>query len=350
MANKPGSSIAYLVVITSVFVLLGIAFILNSKISAPTGKSGKDNFVYHKIQMGTIVEITVMDGDEELYDTAVGKAFRRVSDLEKLFSSYRPLSDVTRISQGAGKEPVTVSADVVGITLKAIRVAELTDGAFDPTIGSLASQWGFSGENGYVPTTDEIAEALPMVDYRKIKVDKEASTVELTERGVAINLGGIAKGYIIGEAVKVLKKRGVRRAIIKAGGDMFAFNSTGEERTPFKIGIRDPRGKEDDLVGEAYLDEGAVATSGDYERFFMKNGKRYHHILDPETGFPAMGARSATVITDDPTLADALSTSVFVLGPKKGMELIEGLDGVEGLIVGADGKITESTGFKGKIF
>lgn len=349
MAKKSGSSITYLLVISSVFVLLAIGLLLNGKTTGPPGNADKDNFVYRKLQMGTIVEITVMDGDEELYDVAVSRAFRKIGDLEKLFSSYQPLSDVTRISTGAGRGPVTVSAEVVGVTLKAIQVAKLTDGAFDPTIGSLAGLWGFSGEKGSVPTSKEIAEALPRVDYKKIMIDKEASTVELTGKGTAFNLGGIAKGYIVGEAVKVLQGRGVTRAIIKAGGDMFAFNSTGREDTPFKIGIRDPRGEQDDILGEAYLSKGAVATSGDYERFFMVDNRRYHHILDPKTGFPAMATRSATVITEDPTMADALSTSVFVLGPYKGMELIESLAGVEGLIVAANGKITESTGFKGKI-
>ncbi|MBE9528338.1 MAG: FAD:protein FMN transferase [Proteobacteria bacterium] len=350
MPKKPGSSIVYLIIVISVFVLLGLGFMLNSKPSDTSAPLGTDNFVYRKLQMGTLVEITVMDGDPEAFDTATGKAYRKISELEKLFSSYTPLSDVSQISLGAGRGPIPADPRVVTVALKAKQVSVLSGGAFDPTIGSLAGLWGFSGEKGYVPTAEELAEALPRVDFNKIVIDKEASTIELTERRVAFNLGGIAKGYIIGEAVKVLQARGVTRAIIKAGGDMFAFNITGKETRPFKIGIRDPRGTETELIGEVYLGGGAVATSGDYERFFMHGGVRYHHILDPKTGLPAMKTRSATVVTQDPTLADALSTSVFVLGPVKGMELIESMDGVEGVVVGPDGKITTSSGFEGKIF
>jgi thiamine biosynthesis lipoprotein len=348
MPKKNGSSIVYLIIVSSVFVLLGLAFMLNSKPTDPS--TGTDSVVYRKIQMGTLVEITVMDGNTEAFDIATGKAYRKISELEKLFSSYQPLSNVSQISLGAGKGPVSADSRVVEVALIAKHVAELSGGAFDPTIGSLAGLWGFSGEKGYVPTAKELAEMLPRVDFNKIIINEEASTIELTERGVAFNMGGIAKGYIIGEAVKVLQEQGVTRAIIKAGGDLFAYNLTGKERRPFKIGIRDPRGTETELIGEVYLGSGAVATSGDYERFFMLDSVRYHHILDPKTGLPAMKSRSATIVTTDPTLADALSTSVFVLGPVKGMELIESMEKVEGVVVGPNGKITTSSGFKGKIF
>ncbi len=359
MTRKRGSTTAFIVVVAAVFAILVIAFVFNSKISAPlspantpagSGFKNTDSHIYRKLQMGTLVEITVLGGDKERFDKAIGRAFRKIHELENLFSSYEPPSDVSRISGGAGQGPVTVSADVVQVALKAKEVAKLTDGAFDPTIGSLAGLWGYSGEKGIVPTLEELKKVLPHVNYKKILIDKEASTVELADPGVAFNLGGIAKGYIIGQAVEVLKKYGITRAIIKAGGDMFTFNVSGKKKRPFKIGIRDPRGAETDIIGEVYLTNGAVATSGDYERFFMVDGKRYHHILNPKTGMPAMKTRSATVVTIDPTLADALSTGVFVLGPAKGMALIERLEGVEGVIVSANGKITTSSGFKGKIY
>ncbi len=146
-----------------------------------------------------------------------------------------------------------------------------------------------------------------------------------------------------------MKAHGVERAIIKAGGDMFAFYATGAEPSPFIIGIQDPRDS-NRLLGEIHFNEGAVATSGDYERFFIKDGVRYHHILDPATGYPAKRSRSVTIAAENPTLADALSTSVFVMGAVSGMELIESLDGVEGLIVDSDGRILKSSGFEGKVF
>ena len=163
---------------------------------------------------------------------------------------------------------------------------------------------------------------------------------------MVLNLGGVAKGYIVKKAFEALEKEGVERAIIRAGGDMAVFGADAD--TPFIIGIQHPRKKK--LLGEAHVYDGAVSTSGDYERFFMKEGKRYHHILDPKTGWPAKGTRSVTIIAKDHTLADGLSTAVFVLGPEKGMALVESLESVEGVIVDENGVVTRSSGFKGKIF
>jgi thiamine biosynthesis lipoprotein len=350
-SNKPINYVAYAVVVLIVMVILAVPFVYKKR-------TVRESVTYTKLQMGTIVEITIMGGDPDRFDKAAKKAFREIKRLEGLMSSYKPLSDVSRISASAGVEPVVVSPEVLEVTQKAIEVAELTGGALDPTIGSLASLWGFSGESGEVPDKADVEKVLPLVDYRNIVVDKDASTVFLKKRATAFNLGGIAKGYIVGQAVGVLRLYGVTRAIIKAGGDMFALNAPGllgagraggaGGPEPFRIGIKHPREKEK-LLGEAYLENGAVATSGDYERFFESDGVMYHHILDPETGYPARRSRSATVMTLDPTLADALSTSVFVLGPVEGMRLVESLPGVEALIVDSEGKITRSSGFKGKV-
>lgn len=335
------SYIAYITVVLIVVLILAVPFIREKN-------HVNESVTYSRLQMGTIVEITIMGGVDARFDMAAEKAFEEIKRLEGIFSSYSPSSDVSRISANAGEEPVKVSSEVIDVTLKAIEIAGLTDGAFDPTIGSLAGLWGFSGESGVVPGKTEVNKVLPLVNYRDIDVDREQSTIRLKKRQTAFNLGGIAKGYIVGQAVGVLRVYGVKRAIIKAGGDMFALGTKGSGVAPFRIGIKHPR-DENKLLGEAFLDSGAVATSGDYERFFEKDGVRYHHILDPKTGFPARGARSVTVVTEDPTLADALSTSIFVMGPAKGMKLVEGFDGVEALIVDADGKITKSSGFKGRI-
>jgi len=168
----------------------------------------------------------------------------------------------------------------------------------------------------------------------------------LEKEGMAINLGGVAKGYIVSKAAAAMEKSGVTRAIIHAGGDMTVFQK--DTKKPFTIGIQHPREKK--LLGEAFVYNGAIATSGDYERFFIKDGVRYHHILDPKTGFPSRGTQGVTLIAKDPTVGDALSTAVFVLGPEKGMALIEKLDGVEGVIVGEDGSVRVSSGFEGKIY
>lgn len=331
--------ISYAIVTLTVAVLLALPLYL---------KRARESVTYTKMLMGTVLQITLADGDAKRFDIAAEKAFDEIKRLEALFSSYMPDSDVSRISSSAGNAPVNVSPEVITVLRSAVKVAVLSNGAFDPTVGALGKVWGYSGEKRYVPTKEEVGGVLPLVDYRGIIIDGSSMKAGLRKKGMVINLGGIAKGYIVSRAVEALKREGVERGIIHAGGDMVVFQKKGAGQSPFKIGIQHPREKR--LLGEVEIYNGAVSTSGDYERYFIKDGVRYHHILDPSTGFPADRCRSVTIIAEDPTMADALSTAVFVLGPEKGMALIEGLDGVEGVIVDSNGKVTASTGFKGRIF
>lgn len=331
--------LAYAVVTLTVAVLLALPIYL---------KRGRESVTYTKMLMGTVLQITLTGGDAKRFDIAAEKAFDEIKRLEALFSSYMPDSDVSRISASAGDGPVIVSPEVITVLKSAVKAAELSNGAFDPTVGALGGVWGYSGERRYVPSKEEVGRVLSLVDYRGIIIDGSTMKAGLRKKGMVINLGGIAKGYIVSRAVEVLQREGVERGIIHAGGDMVVFQKKGAGQKAFKIGIQHPREKR--LLGEVDLYNGAVSTSGDYERYFVKDGVRYHHILDPSTGFPADGCRSVTIITEDPTMADALSTAIFVLGPEKGMALIQGLDGVEGVIVDSNGKVTTSKGFKGRIF
>lgn len=302
--------------------------------------------VYTRPAMGTVVELRLMEGDRVRFDEAARAAFKEIERLEALFSSYRPDSDISRVNRNAGKGALGVSTEVFEVTKEAVRVARLSGGAFDPTIGALGRAWGPSGEKGTVPSKGEMEELLPLVDYSGVIIDENARKVGLARAGMALNLGGVAKGFIAGEAVRTLKANGVTRGVVHAGGDMVVFQE-GRQK-PFTIGVQHPREKR--LLGEAYIHSGAVPTSGDYERYFEKDGVRYHHILDPRTGFPARGVQSVTLAADDPTTADALATAVFVMGPERGMELIERLDGVEGVIVDDKGAVKTSGGFQGKIY
>lgn len=343
MARRPGkrsaSPIAYILVAAVVFIIIAVPFLLKEK---------RESVVYTRPLMGTIVELTLMDGMRSGFDQAAEAGFSEIKRLERLLSSYDPASDVSRISASAGKGPVLVSSEVVEVMEKALEIAELSNGAFDPTVGSLASVWGYSGESGTVPSEEEVKKLLALVDYHRISVNPEASTVTLEKSGLVLNLGGVAKGYIVGKAIEKLTEKGVNRGIVKAGGDLTVFQVTWPGK-PFIIGIKHPR-KPEKLIGEAHVLRGAVTTSGDYERFFMKDGVRYHHILDPKTGYPARGTRSVTIIAESSTYADALSTAVFVMGPEAGMELVEKLPGVEAVIVDSEGNISRSHGFRGFLY
>ena len=324
----------YVLVTSSVVVLLIVA---SSRYKADEGEES-----YSKLLMGTVVELTLSGPGGVDYDLAAFEAFAEIERLEAIFSSYRPTSEVSKISRSAGKGPVTVSPEVASVVETAIRIAKLSSGAFDPTIGALGEHWSFSGggDKG-VPTKERVEELLKLVDYTKITVTGNA--VGIGEPGMKLNLGGIAKGYIVGRAVEKLKEHGVERMIVKAGGDMFV--SSNDSGAPFEIGITHPR-EQGRLLGRLQVIRGAITTSGDYERFFIKDNVRYHHILDTETGYPARRSISATITSEDPTLADALSTALFVMGPGEGMEMIESLEGVEGVVVDPGGALHVSSGLR----
>jgi thiamine biosynthesis lipoprotein len=316
-------------------------------ILAISGRRNPDKeYSYSKVLMGTVVELT-LTGDGELsephFARAARSAFTEIERLESIFSSYKPKSDVSRISDSAGKGPVKVSPEVVEVVRVALKISKLSEGAFDPTVGSLIEVWSFSGEVKEIPTKARVEELKKLVDYTRIFIENDS--VGIRGARTKMNLGGIAKGYIVGKAVDKLREFGVKRVIVKAGGDMFVFSE--ETTKPFEIGISHPREK-GRLLGKLKLQGGAIATSGDYERFFIKDNVRYHHILDPRTGFPALRSISATVTSVDPTLADALSTALFVMGAVEGLKMIEALDNVEGVVVRADGKLFMSSGLKGQ--
>ncbi len=326
----------HLKIFFAAFVISSIAFL----ILIPYVKNRKNPVSYDRVLMGTVVEITLKKDDPE----AAEAAFKEIERLEKSLSHYKGDSDVSKINQNAGKGPVKVSSEVIDVVEAAVKIAKLSNGAFDPTVGSFRV-WDFSKESGRVPSKKEIQEKLPLVDYKAITLDKEKHLVGLKKKGMALDLGGVAKGYIVGKAMEALKTRGPSFAIIRAGGDMMVYDKN-DSVEPFTIGIQHPRIK-DRLIAKLKIRNGAISTSGDYERFFIKNGVRYHHIIDPKTGFPADKTQSVTIVSQDPTLADALSTAIFVMGPEKGMELVKKLDGVEAVIIDAKAHVSISKGLEG---
>ena len=325
------------------YPLISISVILLIVIPILIKKSGELT-TYTRILMGTSVEITLKDDNEE----AAGKAFDEIARLEGIFSSYDPGSSVSQITSTAGKGWVSVPPEVIEVLDIALNISRLSDGAFDPTFGALGKLWDFSpgteGTEKDIPTKKAIKRRLPLVNYEAVKMGRVRSVVMLDKKGMTLNLGGVAKGYIVGRAFDKLREQGVTWAIVKAGGEITSFSEDGEL---FQVGVQDPRNKEK-IIGTLSVPGGAVSTSGDYERFFIKDDVRYHHILDTKTGYPARGLMAVTIVSQDPPLADALSTAVFVMGLDEGMKLIEELDNVEGLIVDAFGDITLSSGLKDK--
>lgn len=294
--------------------------------------------------MGTTVEITVVAGNEAAADEAMTAAFNEIRRLEEIMSTYIPLSDISRVNAAAGLYPVKAHKDLILAVKKALEFADMSGGAFNIAMGPAIDLWNVTGSNR-IPSHQELAAIRPLIDYKNIIVDEKAGTIFLKDKGMKINLGGIGKGFATGYAYNVLTRHGIKSGIIAVAGDLKVFGKRPDDSL-WNIGITHPR-KKDSIIARVHLTDMAISTSGDYERFFIKNGIRYHHILSPETLQPARGNQSVSIIAKDSATADALSTAIFALGPEKGLKLIEALPEAEGVIVRDDGRIEMSSGLKG---
>ena len=299
--------------------------------------------------MGTDVQVTVSTVDEARAGTAIAAVFREFDRLDAMMSVWRDGSDVLRINAAAGGHPVAVSPETREVLRIAREVSDETAGTFDVTFGALSGLWKFDyqDKDDSVPDPREIAARLPLINYRDVVIDDGAGTVGLRRKGMRINLGGIGKGYAVDRAVDIMRRSGLRDFMIQAGGDMYVAGRRGDR--PWRLGIRDPRGPADRIFAALDLTDGTFSTSGDYERFFMKDGRRYHHIIDLRTGQPARLSRSVTLVTDRAVIADALAKGVFILGPDAGMALIERTPGIQGVIVGAKNEVSISSGLKNRL-
>jgi len=297
------------------------------------------------LAMGSELHLTAWSDDPLKTGAVFEDVFHDFDRLDGLMSVWKDGSDVLRLNAAAGDHPVPVSADTLQALQAARQVSEWTGGKFDVTFGALSDLWKFDqDQDDRIPDPAEIRRRLPLIDYRKLVVDVGARTAFLQQKGMRAHLGGIGKGYAVQDAVRMLRDSGLKDFVIQAGGDLYVGGVRGDR--PWRLGINDPRGPGGDSFAVVELRDSTFSTSGDYERFFMKDGVRYHHIIDPGTGQPARGCRSVTIVADSPLLADGLSTGVFLLGPEKGMALIERLPHVEGVIVSDKNEVLISSGLR----
>jgi thiamine biosynthesis lipoprotein len=299
--------------------------------------------------MGSELAIAAWTGDEAAAVAAFDAAFAEADRLDRIMSVWQPGSELLQINAAAGGHPVPASADVREVMKTAIQVGDWTGGKFDVTFGALSGLWKFDAQNqdNSIPTSADIERRLPLIDYTTVRVDDAAGTVFLSRAGVSAHLGGIGKGYAVDRVAGMLRQAGLRDFMVQFGGDMFLSGRRGDR--PWRVALRDPRGPLDQAFAAIELSDETFSTSGDYERFFMAGGRRYHHIIDPDTGAPARGARSVTIIARTSTLADALSTGVFVMGPDEGMALVERLSDVEAVIVTDDNEVRVSAGLRNRL-
>jgi len=285
--------------------------------------------------MGTLVGVTVRGHDRDVLEHTIRRVFAEMERLEAILSEWRPDSAVSRVNQAAGKYPVHVPAELVEVMEVAGQVSRATAGSFDSTWASLSGIWRLDDPTFRPPATDEIAGAKELVDYRDVDLDVEARTLFLKRTGMRLGLGGIAKAYIAERAADLAVASGVKDILIDAGGDVVARGRNAER--PWTVGVRDPRSASH-LLALFDLGDEVVATSGDYEHFVDVGGRRYHHLLDPRTGYPASASQSATVIAPNGALAEALSTALFVLGPR-GLTVLSAFSETAALLVDCDGAV-----------
>ena len=276
-----------------------------------------------RVLMDTSVEIRIFGSKK-----ALEAAFQRIQELDDLMSRTRKGSDIYTVNQKAGGEPVKVDAETFHVIETALRYAELTGGLFDPTITPLVELWGIGTGNPQIPEPGAIENAKRLIDYRKVELEPN--------------------GYRV-SAAELLRQRGVESALLNLGGNVYVIGGK-PDGSAWRIGIQDPFADRGTHVTILQVRDTSIVTSGTYERFFIRNGKRYHHIMDPETGYPAeTGLASVSIISPSSITGDALSTGVFLVGLEKGLALLEELEGVEGMLITNDRKVYLTSGLKDQV-
>lgn len=295
--------------------------------------------------LGTLIDITLYDHQDE---KIIDEAFDRIREIEeKMTINSKNPSQITRLNDASGSSEVELSEDTFYVLEKGKYYSQLSGGEFDITIGPIVKLWNIGTEYAAVPDPQVLTESLKLVDYNKLTLNNEKHTAKLEISGMIVDLGAIAKGYAADEVAAILKRHGVKHAIINLGGNILTVGNN-INSSPWKIGIQDPYHPRNDYIGIVEVSDKTVVTSGIYERYFEQNGKRYHHIIEPKTGYPAdNGLAGVSIIADNSIDGDGLSTSIFILGLDKGMELIESLNNVEALFVTTDKKIYITKGLKG---
>jgi thiamine biosynthesis lipoprotein len=289
--------------------------------------------------MGTAITVELWHEDPSQGRALIEAVFNEMHRIDELMSSYKPDSELSRVNADGASGPVIVSKELFRLIEHAQSYSELTHGAFDITYASAGQHYDY--RKGKKPDRQQLEQVLPAINYRHVKLDASRSTARFLRPGVRIDLGGIAKGYAVDRSMAILDKAGVGSALISAGGDTRVMGKRWDQ--PWKVGIRDPRNR-DGLISVIPLEDAAISTSGDYERFFEEDGVRYHHILNPVSGQSAREVHSTSIIGSNATDTDALSTSVFVMGVKAGLTLINSLADIEAIIIDNQGQLHYSDG------
>jgi thiamine biosynthesis lipoprotein len=331
-------------------LLVGLSLLINTLYAAERISGTAGNHATPSVNRSTSLMTTTVDfqilltkdnHSSAMANAAIDSAIDEIKRVTQVFSEWEPGSEISAINKAAGVKAIGVSPEVFRLISEALRISELSNGKFDITFKSAGKLWDFREQT--IPDAATLQSAVTAINYQNVVMDQENQTVFLKQAETQVGLGGIAKGYAIDRAVQVIRQAGFGVFYINAGGDLYASSgaSNKDSAKRWKVGIQDPDNA-DSLIAVLPVANGAIATSGDYERYFETDGIRYHHIIDPDTGHPADLSRSVTVLTSRAYLADALATAVFVLGPEKGITLIEKVSEAEVLLIDKHGQIVST--------
>lgn len=315
------------------------AVLCSALLIAPSAQA--DWFSREEAIMGTRIAVELWAADKPQADTAIDKVMAEMRRVDELMSTYKPTSQLSQVNAKAATEPVIVDADLFGLLQTALEYSRITNGAFDITYASVGYLYDY--RKHIKPTEEQIAAALPAVDYRHVLLDPKHRTVRFSQPGVRIDLGGIAKGWAVDQGIAILQKAGIEHAMVTAGGDTRIIGDRFGH--PWVVGIRDPRDRNQVIIRMPLVDS-ALSTSGDYERYFEADGVRHHHIISPSTGHSASAVRSVTILGSSATRTDGLSKTIFVLGIEEGMKIIDKLDDVDAVAIDKEGRIFYSKGLE----
>jgi thiamine biosynthesis lipoprotein len=289
--------------------------------------------------MGTRIVVELWAADRAQGEAAIEAVLEEMRRVDEAMSTYKPTSELSLVNARAAREPVKISSELFDLLSTSLEYSRITHGAFDITYASVGYMYDF--RKHVHPNDEQIAAALPGINYRHVQLDRNNRTVRFARPGVRIDLGGIGKGHAVDRGIAILQARGIDRALVTAGGDSRIIGDRFGK--PWVVGIRHPDRK-DEVIARIPLEDAALSTSGDYERYFDENGVRYHHIIDPKTGRSASKVRSATIIGPTATRTDGLSKTAFVLGPEKAIEIYNQLEDVDAVLVTPTGKVLYTDG------
>lgn len=308
-----------------------------------TGKHESNEISKSSYALGTLINLKAYGNKAE---EATKKSIDRLDDIDDKMSAFKENSEISKINYSSGISETNVSSDTYFVVKKAIEYSKILEGTFDPTIRPLVKLWSIGTKEEKIPMEAEIRAAMKLVNCSDLILDENNTSIMLKHKNQALDVGGIAKGFAADEVRDIFLKHNIKSALIDLGGNIFALGSK-QDNTPWKVGIQNPFNSRGEFLGILSVENKSIVTSGNYERYFMKDGKRFHHIIDPKTGYPSESKIiSATIISDNSIDGDGLSTGIYILGVDKALKIIDAIEGIDAIFVTEDKKVYMTSGVK----